>query len=200
MSRLQAFDLTKHQKSVLKKAYSDGEVDTRVVSNLLNGMDPCPVRGLELLTRPPLDPVHFRFDGNRNYDVQVASNGECCVILTHEHIAKSKRGKPAILTVRMEVIDDTTLPFLKVARPTDMQVRQLYADFLGWVVEGFEQIKKTWTEEQVELALSLVNPVIKERGPEVDRILSGEDPRVVLEQWIQGAPAPTLAPRSRRSP
>lgn len=200
MARLQAFDLTKHQKSVLKKAYAEGEVDTRVVYNLLNGMPPCPVRGLELLTRPPLDPVHFRFDGNRNYDVQVASNGECCVILTHEHIPKSKRDQPAIIAVRMEVIDDTTLPFLKVARPTDMQVRQLYADFLGWLAEGFAQIKQTWTPEQVDVALSFPASLIKDKDPEMERILAGEDPRVVLESWIQGKPAPALAPRSRPRP
>ena len=196
--RLQAVDWSKAKISAFKKAYSEGEIDSMVMSNFLTSRSEGlrSLSGLGLLSVPVLEPTHFHFMGNRPYQMQVVSNGECFGLLSHEKVPPKRRLDPAINIARMEVITTANLPFLQVSKPTEKQVRLMYADLLAWTVAGFRQASQNMPEEVREFCRDLSRPTGHEADPKRFAIEQGQDPREVLADWIQASTAPVL-PRSR---
>ena len=198
MPAFQALDLSKSQITRFKKAYSNRDVGTAVLSNLLNS-DPPPVRGLELLPVPELYPIHFNFTGNRPYIMQVVGNGEVFGIMSEQRLTKKERAGICYNIARLEIITAADLPFLKVAAPpTVQQVRAAYASFLDWTVAGYRKMEPLFNTAGGEgFGLSLMMPLrhTSEAAAMNDRILSGTSAHEVFADWLN-SPSPSR-PRLR---
>jgi hypothetical protein len=205
--RLAALPLSKSQVSQFKKAYTAGDVATEVLFNLLYNPQlrdsPPPVMGLEVLGVPKLDPVHFGFIGNRSYQMQVVGNGDTYGILSHQRVstAKGQAHLLPVITVRLELITASNLPFLKVAQaPSVPQIRQVYTDQIEWCVEGFNRVKLTATPDQFEFlgGFGLMHCQDEKSKALRAKILSGHPVQEAFVEWVSSPVAtPAVLPRPR---
>ena len=111
--------LSGSQARTLGQAYSDGRVVTEPLFNRLTQTAAgraLASLGLHLLPAPR--PVaHFGFEGNRPYGMTAVGNGEAFGLLSWE--TTHDGSAPTVGPMRLELVQQASLPFLTVATPPD---------------------------------------------------------------------------------
>lgn len=155
MTALVPMALSAKQIALFKKTYTSGEVISEPLQNGLvfagGKLKDIWASGLMGLYVDPLNPVHFHFEGNRRYANQIVSNGETFGLLTHQALSPRERQRIGATTMRLEVIEASPLPFLKVERaPTQDQVARLALDLINRQVSAFNQLMASLPKEEDE--------------------------------------------------
>jgi len=144
---LSVVPLTPKQKTALKAAYSNLDIDTELTQNALMDMarneHPVAIRfahsGVDMVRVPALEP-HFHFTGNRRYRNVLVTDGESFGLLSQEADGLSKAGKGQSPT-RLEVIMASALPFALVSRkPRKEAILRFYAAHVNWLLAGRESM------------------------------------------------------------
>jgi len=187
--------LTPVQCEQLHAAYAQGEITSVVLTATANLVGTALTRRsmyLELLPLAPIHPVHFPFSGNRDYAMQLVTNGVSYGLFSHETFGPGddRQGRPQ--PRRLELIQHADLPFLGVTRPPSArQVDRLYVDLIQFLADGFRQADLSAAHRQFYLQMPGRQPPLT---AEESAILAGASAHAILE------PCRTSTPRSRPHP